>query len=212
MPHKGIRNAFSQLIHLAGKTDYNDRRQVEKLYNLGKETFHFLHCHARDENEVTLAALEARAPGASAHDMEDHERIEARQLDLEQALEEIHNTAQQGGLSAKVSWFYGSLLDFWSDYLKHMAEEETVTQHLLWKHFSDEELAEHRRQIIGRLEPETLVMMLKYIAPALAPAERHGLLKGMKMNAPGPFFEAVNSELQKVLDEEERKSLAQALQ
>jgi hypothetical protein len=70
---------------------------------------------------------------------------------------------------------------------------------------------EHRRQIIARLEPDTLLMMLRYIVPALPPSERHGLLNGIKMNTPASFFETVSTALKEVLDTEEEKSLALAL-
>jgi hypothetical protein len=37
--HKGLRNILSQFSLLAGKTDYSDNQEIEKLKKLGDEMF-----------------------------------------------------------------------------------------------------------------------------------------------------------------------------
>ena len=41
-PHKGLRNALSQFALAAGKTDYQNLKEVQDLKNLGAEVFHIL--------------------------------------------------------------------------------------------------------------------------------------------------------------------------
>jgi hypothetical protein len=55
VPHKGLRNALSQLSLLAGKTNFSDVREVDVLFELGTNVFKMLSIHAADEDEVTLA-------------------------------------------------------------------------------------------------------------------------------------------------------------
>ena len=73
VPHKGLRNALSQLSLLACKTDYASPQEVAPLYDLGAKVFKILNIHAADENEVTLAELESRYPSGAQHDTHDHE-------------------------------------------------------------------------------------------------------------------------------------------
>lgn len=96
VPHKGLRNALSQMSLLAGKTNYSNQQEVEQLYKLGEDVFKILTIHAIDENEVTLAELEERCPGCSQHDVEDHERIHLAQHKLEKLLSKIYNNSKAG--------------------------------------------------------------------------------------------------------------------
>jgi hypothetical protein len=213
VPHKGIRNGLSQLSLLAGKTDYNDPKDVEALFKLGKEVFEILTTHANDENDVSLKALEERLKGASHHDVEEHIRIHVAQTRLEDMLQEIHETAGEGNdLVAKGQEFYNLLAKFHADYLNHMAEEEAETQVLLWQHFTDEELAGHRSEIMKKLKPETLLLWFRFIVPAQSHQERTGLLTGFKSMAPRDFFEKAMAVIKVALPAREWEKLNAALQ
>jgi hypothetical protein len=145
VPHKGLRNALSQISFLAGKTNFADSEEVEKLYLLGKDVFKILHIHAADEDEVTLSELEKLCPGCSQHDMDDHKEIHIAQDKLEKMLSEMYLDSKSGkDINENGAEFYLAWSEFQSTYLEHTAEEERVTQPLLWKHFTDEELASHR--------------------------------------------------------------------
>jgi len=187
VPHKGLRNGLSQFTLLAGKTDYTNPQQVATLHQMGQEIFLFLNSHAGDENNVSLAELEKRAPNTSKHIADDHDLIHHTQSQLENMLERLHTDTSTDKVSEGKK-FYDQLNIFHADYLKHMTVEDDEIQTLLWDNFSDEELMAHRNQIMGTMQPQTLLVMFKYIIAALSPAERIGLLRGFKMNAPEPFF------------------------
>ena len=190
VPHKGLRNALSQLSLLAGKTDYSKLEEVAQLRLLGDAVFKILTIHASDENEVTLAELEARCPGCSKHDMDDHERLHHSQNGVEALLAEIYAGSVQGlDMTVRGEELYLAFSEFHSLYLEHTAEEERVTQPLLWKHFSDEELASHRGKIMSRIPPETLLIWLRFIIPAQSHVERTSLLAGLRQMAPPAFFD-----------------------
>ena len=212
VPHKGIRNGLGKLILSAGNTDYSDIDQVEKLYQLGTEVFTILTTHAHDENDVTLRELEKKVPGASEHDMEEHERIEQEQSVLEDLLSEILQDSRSGKIPfEKGGEFYTGLCDFTSMYYWHMAGEEKETQELIWQHFTDEEILEHRKEIIAGLKPEVLLLWIKYIVPSQSHPERIGFLKGMKVNAPVEFFDQVMSVVKENLTGEDYSSLCESI-
>jgi hypothetical protein len=212
IPHKALRNALSQLSLLNGSTDFSNHQQVEKLHQLGTEVFGMLTAHAADENRVTLAELEQRSPGASTHDTQDHERLEAQQHNLEKLLDKIHADSKAGkDVSADAHEFHLAYNEFNGTYLSHTAEEERVTQNLLWKHFTDEELFGHRNKIMAGLKPETMLTFFKYVLPAQTHNERAGLFKGFRQMAPEPFFKQGLAVAEKHLQHHDYKQLTEAI-
>lgn len=212
VPHKGLRNALSQLQLLAGKTDYSNQNEVRMFYNLGEAVFKILTVHAMDENEVTLAELEQRCPGSSKHDVEDHEQIHPAQHKLENLLSDIYNKSKAGeDVTEYGEEFYLAFSEFYGTYLEHTAEEEIVTQPLLWKYFSDEELSSFRRKIMSNLPPQTLFIWFRFIIPAQSLKERVGLLSGFKKLAPASFFNEGMEVIKQELTEKEFYELNEAL-
>lgn len=204
IPHKALRNAISQVIVRAGNTDYSNAEETGLLAGHAAEIFNMLHKHAEDENNVVLAELNSRAPGAANDNMEDHERIEAIQSQLEKAIIDIHNEVKAGkDMHEEGHLFYRQLSDFYADYLGHMAEEESTIQQLLWDHFTDEELIGHRIKIMGNMRPEQFLVWIKYILPALNQRERIGLLSGFKASAPAPFYSQALETARPAMDEKE---------
>ncbi|MBK9014010.1 MAG: hemerythrin domain-containing protein [Saprospiraceae bacterium] len=199
-PHKGIRHAFSQLSLIAGNTDYNNKYEVAELKEQLEEFGELLEEHAHLENEFILKALEAKVPGSSDHDEQDHLDLEAQQTELLAKLEELLDpTISPAEANQKGYGFYQDLSKLHTAHLEHMLEEEQVTQALTWQHFTDEEIMGLHVQIIQHIPPAKMLAWMKYILPALNHGERVGLLKGMQAGAPAAFFEQVMSIAEMVL-------------
>lgn len=211
-PHKGLRNGLSQVSLMAGRTDYSNPNEIAQLNQLGTRVFSILTVHAEDENSVTLVHLETRCPGCSQHDIEDHEKIHATQQSLEDQLAAISAGAGDGkNMTEAGAEFYLAFSEFHGKYLEHTAEEERVTQILLWQHFTDEELAAHRVQIMSRNPPQTLLTWFEFVIPAMTRAERFGLLTGFKRMASADFFAEGMEVIQKVVAASEFEQLEDAL-
>ncbi len=186
--HKGLRNALSQFSYLLGKCDFNNAVDIAKLHSLGKDLFMMLSSHANDENSIILAALEAKVPGSSKHDMDDHERLELDQSAIEKMLEDIKELNTKGvDASGSGAELYMKFSKFHGEYLLHTVEEETDTQRLLWENFTDQELHAIRGKIIGRFTPEAFEKWQSYIMPAITQSDLLMMLGGMKANAPEQF-------------------------
>lgn len=212
VPHKGLRNALSQMQLLSGKTDYTNQNEVEQLYKLGDDVFKILTIHATDENEVTLAELEKRCPGCSQHDVEDHERIHIAQENLEQLLADIYTKSKAGhDMTEEGENFYLAFSEFHGTYLEHTAEEERITQPMLWQHFTDEELVSHRGKIMARNPPQTLLIWFRFVIPSQSHKERLSLLTGFKKMAPPPFFAEGMEVVKRVLTTSEFNKLNKSL-
>jgi hypothetical protein len=213
VPHKGLRNALSQMQFLAGKTDYTNQDEVEQLYKLGEDLFKILTIHATDENEVTLAELEKRCPGCSKHDIDDHEQIHLAQDKLEKLLADIYTKSKAGQEATEEGEeFYLAFSEFHGTYLEHTAEEERVTQPLLWRYFTDEELASHRGKIMAKNPPQTLLIWFRFVIPSQTHKQRLSLLTGFKKMAPAPFFAEGMQVIKQVLATKEFDELYKALE
>jgi hypothetical protein len=204
--HKGLRKAMFDLSYLAGRTDYNDVKQLEELKSAFDEVFSFLHKHGYNEDNHMLPLLDTKVPGASQHDMEDHVEIEKKIASL---TDEMHGLSSipQGGERIPAGYkFYLNLNKFISEYLLHMHEEETVTTGLFYDNFSDEELSVILPKIISSSKPEDLLTSAKYMIPSMNDDERLFLLGGMK-KAPEEFFNKIKEIAKKKLSEEEYNKL-----
>ena len=199
-PHKGIRSFFGSILKLAGNADHNDPAEIESLCSSCEELFELLHLHASDENAVMLAHLDRKAPGASEHDRNDHDRLETMQAELEQLVKEIRKGPVQ---LIQLTKLYSGLSLLFAEHLEHMHEEETVTQKLLWEHFTDEELFAMRGEIMQRLGADRMLKWWKHIIPAMRRTERAMMLNAVFGQAPPPFVERVKALLPEWLGEKE---------
>lgn len=206
-PHKGLRYVIAKFAGSLGYTDFGNPLQLTELKQLGYEMFTLLTDHVHTENEHTLKHLEKRVPGASEHDAEDHEKLEAVQSKLERHLSEF--TGMEN--SDEIHSFYLDFSSFQSQYLEHIFEEETVTELLLQQHFSDEELMQHRIAVMQKLPFPILLLWMKYIIPAQREDESLGMLSGFKANAPATAFEAVLAAFKTEITGERYESLISKL-
>jgi hypothetical protein len=202
-PHKGLRNVISKFSFRLGYTDFTNATALQSLKDLGNEMFKLLNDHVHTENDHTLRHLEERIPGASAHDRHDHEKLDAIQNNLQMQVQKLTGEESADEIHA----FYLKFALFQSEYLEHINEEETVTEILLQKHFTDEELIQHRMGIMKKLEPNMLTLWLKYVIPAQRVDESIGMLAGLKANAPEAFFSEVMSTIKSEMDQERYEEL-----
>jgi AAA+ ATPase superfamily predicted ATPase len=127
-------------------------------------------------------------------------------------LAKIFNNSKAGQyVTADGEEFYLCFSEFHGTYLEHTAEEERVTQPMLWQYFTDEELASHRGKIMAKNPPQTLLIWFRFVIPAQSHKERVGLLTGFKKMAPAPFFNEGLQVIKQVLTEKEFSELNEAL-
>jgi hemerythrin-like domain-containing protein len=178
-PHKGLRNLLGQFSLLAGNTNFGALTEVQQLQKLGNELFFLLKHHLQTENEDLLAFIETKVPGAAKYDLQEHEQLEILQDDLEARLQGLDGsqTDEEG------HQFYLDFTSFHGKYLEHIYQEEKVTEELLLKHFSTEELQENSARIMQKVDFTVLISSLKYIIPAQSIPENEMLMLNLK-NAP----------------------------
>jgi hypothetical protein len=95
--------------------------------------------------------------------------------------------------------------------LQHMHAEETLNNPVLQAHYTDAELQTIHQRLLRSLTHDQITMVLRWMAPALAPNEQSIVFAGMqKMIAPEGFRDIL-AMIQPKLGEDVWRRLAQTL-
>jgi hypothetical protein len=208
--HKGIRAFMGATLESVGRMDPADPAEVAATLAEVRSLVGCLRGHLHHENQFLHAALEARRPGASrrtARDHVEHERALERLEGLALALERAEHAARP--LAA--ARLYRDLALVVADNFVHMNVEETDNNAELWAAYADEELMRIQESLMASVPPEEMALALRWMLPAIAPAERAGMLAGLRAKLPATAFAAILATLRPHLTERDRAKLAAAI-
>lgn len=187
--HKGLRAWMCDVLATVGRMDPHD--PVDIAAALGELRALLAGCasHLAHENEFLHPALEARAPGSSAATALEHADHEQALAALEASMRAVESTTGSARAAA-AQRLYRQLALFVAANFEHMHGEETGNQATLTAHYNETEVFAIEQAIVGSLDPEEKMTVLRWMAPAAAPHERATLLAGLQQSAPRAAFEA----------------------
>jgi hypothetical protein len=206
VPHKALRLAFSNLLTLAGKTDFSITQDIALLKQLMAEVFSLVKSHSHHEDDICFPDLDQLLPEATKHDREEHIKLHAR---LDGLMMEIDGISQTAEAVVAGRGLYTKLCVLHADMLNHMMEEERDTQPLYWQYMTDEELMGMEPRIMAAMTPDMSMLWLKYILPTKTETELVEMLGGMQQFAPPPVFEATMNLAETLLPPAEWSSFQQ---
>lgn len=169
--HKALRHFMTDTLLRVGRMDVNDAGDFQAT--LGQVDALLDQClsHLDHENHFVHTAIEARRPGASHRIAEEHldhmESIDALRADADQ-LRRAHPDSRP----AVALRLYRHLALFVGDNFAHMHYEETVHNAALWALYTDAELHELHGRLLASLPPQEMDTVMRWMLPALNPAER----------------------------------------
>jgi hypothetical protein len=146
--------------------------------------------HLAHENEYLHPALEARAPGSSAATALEHAEHERSLAALEASIGAVESATGSARAAAALR-LYRQLALFVAANFEHMQVEEVENHAVLTAHYNETEVFAIEQAIVGSLDPEEKMTVVRWMAPSAAPHERAALLAGMQGSAPRAAFEAV---------------------
>ncbi|HSH90926.1 MAG TPA: hemerythrin domain-containing protein, partial [Ramlibacter sp.] len=138
--HKALRALMADTLLALGRMDPQDNLEVAQVTQRVLQLLDFCASHLKHENEFVHAAIEARAPGASAVIAHEHEGHESHILELSAAATTLLETPADYR-SRLAHHLYGQLALFIADNFQHMHVEETAHNAVLWARYTDAELA-----------------------------------------------------------------------
>lgn len=207
--HKGVRLMLADLVTSAGRVDPHDAGSVQQLVDKVDAAAAFCLAHLAHENAFLHPALEQARPGTS-------QRIATEHVAHERDIEALraHAGALPGCAAedrpAACHALYHAVCLFAAHNLAHMHLEETEHNAVLWAHFDDAGIVAIHDRLLAALTPDEMMVSLRWMLPALAPAERLDLLGGLRQ-APAPVFGAVLALARERLDDAAWGALARGL-
>jgi len=183
-PHKGIRNGLGQLSFKVGSLILDDADALKACKEITDDLSELLDLHLNAEEEFVCPPMEAKVPGSTLHNHEDHMEMQRLEHDMKAAVDKLVEAPNEMHLNIA----YGKINHFIKEYFRHMSEEETEMNNVIWEHFADEEILGWQGQILSKLTPAQFFKWFKYIIPALTQLEQSIMLGGFKQNAPAEAF------------------------
>ena len=159
------------------------------------------------EDTVSLEAAIPGSAGRTARDHDDHLRAFDR---LESGVRAVERSTGERAAAA-ASRLYRDLALFAAENLVHMHGEEVDNNAVLWATLSDEEILAIERRLVASIAPESMGRILRWMAPAMTPAERGTFFANLRSKLPPGAFAAVMSDVIGELDGEAKRKLLQAL-
>jgi len=208
--HKALRSYMSDTLGRIGRMDVADAAELRHTLQQFDALMALCASHVQHENEFMHPAIEACQPAGSAriaHEHDEHLQSIAELRDEAAAL----RAAPAAARAALAARLYRHLALFVAANFQHMHIEETAHNALLWAHYSDAELMQLHGRLVASIDPRELLLVSRWMVPALNPAERAAVVGGMKADAPPEAFLAMLAQIRPHLDDKAWDSLARAV-
>ncbi len=197
--HKGLRKAMFDLAYEAGKTDYTDPGEWARLKARTADVIHFLERHGYVEDTYQLPMIEAKVPGITQVDADEHEEVHRELEEIQGEMARIDMIDSPEERRAAGEDFYLMINRFISGYLQHMNREEVEQAPHFVEHCTPEDIQRMTAAIVAGNSPQETMLMLRYTIPAVDPVERASFLRHIRQTAPPPAFQAVMNLVEQVL-------------
>jgi hemerythrin-like domain-containing protein len=185
--HKALRALMSDTLVRVGRMDTTDAGELESVCVQVEGLLDTMRDHLAHEDEFIHPAMDAAVPGSTR-------RIEGEHVQHREAIAGLVAdlaAVRRDPSSRTALQLYRHLALFVAENLQHMDVEETAHHALLWQHFTDAQLAEMVGRLQASIAPETMGALLRWMLPAMDPAQRAGMLIDMRWHLPPPAFGGV---------------------
>jgi len=182
--HKALRLFMSDTLQRLGRLDVDDPQDLDAgLAQLDALLDAALH-HIDKENGFVHPAIEARRAGTSLLIEAEHRE----HLESIAALRAEAAALRAGPSAAAAQRLYRGFAAFVAENFEHMGVEESRHNQALWAAYTDAELAGIHHRIMASIGPPEMTEVLRWMIPALSPAERALLLGSLPPPARAPVL------------------------
>lgn len=204
--HKALRLFMTDTLQRLSQLDVDDAldlaaglAQLDALLDAARH-------HVERENEFVHPAIEARRAGASAAIEAEHEE----HLDSIAALRAESAALRALPSAAAAQRLYRRFAAFVAHNFEHMGVEESRHNQALWAAYTDAELLDIHHRILASLGPREMSETLRWMIPALNPAERALVIGGLPPAVQAPVLASMRPLLNDTAWAKLCRALAQA--
>jgi hypothetical protein len=208
--HAGLRACMCEALTAVSRMDPDDPADVAANVTRITELVALCSGHLANEDAFVHPVMEARRPGSTARGAHDHGEHLQGFARLAQDVDALRG-APAHARSTAAATLGRDLAAFVADNLVHMAAEERDHNAVLWATHTDDELRAIEASIIASIPPTKMASHLRWMVPALPPADRLAMMQRMRSFAPAAVFEATLAAIEPHLDDREWMKLAKGL-
>lgn len=209
--HKALRALMADTLLAVGRMDWADPLETANTTERVLGLLEFCAGHLKHENDFVHAAIEARAPGASAQVGHEHEEHLRGITALADCVAVLRSCAPQQRAPA-AERLYRELALFIAENFQHMHVEETAHNAVLWARYTDAELVAVHDALVASIPPEEMAFTARWLIAYMNPAERALVCLDMRAKAPPQAFDALMDVVRPHLAPQEWAKLARALE
>ena len=188
--HKALPAFMADTLLGLGRMDVEDDLDFAQGCQRVAQLLDVCQAHLEHENRFVHPAIEARAAGGSHGVADEHEEHERTILRLVREVADLMACAR-AERAPRTHALYHALALFVAQNFEHMHIEETAHNAALWQHYTDGELMAVHDALVSSIPPGEMLLLMRWIVPFMAPAERVEMLGGMRQQAPAEAFGAV---------------------
>lgn len=205
--HRALRLFMTDTLGRVGWLDPSDADELGATLAQVDALLGLCHAHLEHENQQVHPAIEARRPGTTLRVAADHREHEEHIAALQADAEQLRRAPGQ----AAASRLYKHLALFVADNFSHMHYEETAHNQALWSAYSDAEIQAIEAAIVASQPPAQMELTLRWMAPAMPPAQRAEFFAKLQQVVPPEPFASLLEMVRSRLDERAWAKLARAL-
>jgi hypothetical protein len=202
--HKALRAFMAHVLVELGRLDTRDADECRATLGRLHSLLALMDSHLAHENRFIHPALEALQRGSSARVDEDHEAhratIEALRAEGQALLDTCTAVPVPARADTDALRLYRRFALFMAENFEHMHHEETTLHALLCAGYSDAELHALHARLLASVPPAEMMLVLRWMLPALTPSQRAGMLGEMQTQTPPEVMRAVLDVAQATLD------------
>jgi hemerythrin-like domain-containing protein len=187
--HKALRLFMTDTLLALGRLDLDDPQDFEAALAQLDALLDAAGHHLQHENDVVHPAIEARSGGTSVRIAGEHRE----HLEAIAALRTQAAALRAQPEAAAAHRLYRQLAAFVAENFEHMDVEETRHNQALWAAYGDAELQEIEGRILASIGPQEMSQWLRWLIPALNPAQRAQLIGGLPPAAQAPVLASARS-------------------
>lgn len=208
--HKALRNFMGDTERRLSRTDAADNDDLLGALAQVRELLGAMRKHLEHERDFVHPAMNARRRGSAQVAEGDHDHHNWA-IDKLLALCDHCASAVGSARFQHLEHLHLQLSVFIGENLVHMNLEETEHNAVLWDCYTDAELHEIHERIVAAIPPQEMQSTMRWMIPALTPAERAGMLLGMRAGMPAPVFDGVLVLTRSLLSARDMQKLEAAL-
>lgn len=199
--HKGLRSMIYDLSSRLQTNDFANTGSTETLATDLEHEFEVarsagcalcvLAHHAGDEETFIFGDAARVDPPLIAKLLDQHRDLTRRELEVQRRAREIAMMQNPGERVLAGIGLNQTANELFSAYFSHMNLEETDLVPQMKEHFTDTQMVSMRGAIMGRMPPDRLFAILRWMLPSLNVTELSELLRSVRPGVPPPVYQKV---------------------